>query len=168
MKNNILIFFLAGLLLLGAGCAKEDFSSLTSDKVRQALYGAANELSWTGDVIEKPASDENHYGKSYVLSGPFKQEGQLDEAVVIDNIEIIEFANPALAGQAYGEEECFKGKGEPIKIYGMDGCCLNDRQKGKSSAVMMRDNYIFRAQDFFHTNCGAAEFLKSFWKNYGK
>ncbi len=158
--------FFALVILLGAGCEKENFAPLTSDSVRQTLYAAANTLGWTGDIIEKPASEENYFGKSYILNGPFKQEGAADEMVLIDNLEVVEFENPAYAQKSYGEEKCFKGSGVPVKIYGMDGCCLNDNKKGISSAVMIRDNYLLRAQDFFHANCGAAEYLKSFWKEY--
>ncbi len=169
MSNvKIIIIFFSLILLFGAGCGKNDFAPLTADSVRQALYGTANVLGWTGDVIEKPPSEENYFGKSYILNGPFKQEGRADETVLIDNIEAIEFENPAYAQKSYGQEKCFKGAGEPVKIFGIDGCCLNDSQKGHSSAVMLRDNYIFRAQDFFHANCQAAEYLKAFWKNYEK
>lgn len=163
--KKILIILLA-FFFFGAGCAKKEFAPLSSDKMRQTLYVVANDLGWTGDVIEKPASDENYFGKSYILNGPFKQEGAADETVLIDNIEIIEFENPAYAKKSYGEEGCFKGKGKPVKIYGLDGCCLNDAAKGASRAVMLSDNYILRAQNFFHADCQAAEYLKSFWKNY--
>jgi len=159
------IFFTL-IILFGAGCAENNPGPLDFEKMRQALYGAADNLGWDGEVIEKPASEENYYGKSYVLSGPFKQEGAIDETVLIDNIEMIEFENPAYAQKSYGEEECFKGQGQPVKIYGMDGCCLNDNKKGASRAVMARENYILRAFDYFHADCGAAEYLKSFWKSY--
>lgn len=164
-KLRIAIFFTL-MILLGAGCAKEELGPFTTDQLRQNLYRVANDLGWTGDVIEKPPSDDNYFGKSYILNGPFKQEGAADETVLIDNIEIIEFDNPAYAKKSYGEEECFKGKGDPITIAGMDGCCLNDNQNGTSRATMWRDNYIFRALDNFHANCQAAEYLKAFWKNY--
>lgn len=165
-KNIVIIFVL--IIFLGAGCAKDDLGPLMTDKLRQNLYRAANDLGWTGDVIERPASDENYFGKSYIVNGPFKQEGVADETVLIDNIEIIEFDNPAYAKKSYGEEECFKGAGVPIKIAGLDGCCLNDNPNETSRVTMWRDNYLFRAQDFFHANCAAAEYLKTFWGEYLK
>ncbi len=167
-KFKVIIIFFVLAVLLGAGCAKGGLAPLTSDKVRSTLYFAANELGWTGDVIQKPPSQENYYGKSYILNGPFRQGESADEAVKIDNIEVIEFENPIYAKKSYNEEECFKGKGVPIKIYGIDACCLRDLAKGWSSVVMARDNFILRAKNYFHADCGAAEYLKAFWKSYDK
>lgn len=54
----------------------------------------------------------------------------------------------------------------PFEIVGITACCLNDKEKEMSRAIMQKENYIFKAADYFHANCGAAEYLKAFWKNY--
>lgn len=151
------------ILLFGAGCAKE-IGPLNSDKLRRTLDAVAENLGWQS-AMERPPEESNYFGKSYIIYGPAKEDG-LES--VINNIEIIEFETAAYAAYAYKEEKCLKGRGLPQNIYGIDACCLNDLEKGANIVVMARDNFIFRAQDYFHADCRAADYLKAFWKNYEK
>jgi len=164
MKRVITI--LAALILLaGAGCAKQN-TVLNFDKMQEALMETGNELEWTGGIINKPPGEDNGYSRPFILNGPVKEESI--ETVVSDNIEIIEFATEEYAARVYEKDECFNGRGKPISIYGTDGCCLNDVEKGTSRAIMATGKYIFWAFDYFYANCKAGDYLKKFWGSYLK
>ncbi|MFH1193914.1 MAG: hypothetical protein V1661_02885 [bacterium] len=164
MKRAIII--LAALILLaGAGCAKQNLG-LNFDKMQQALTETGNALGWTGGVIDRPPGEDNFFGQSFIFYGPVKEESV--ETVVSDNIEIMELSTEEYATGVYKKDECFKGAGKPIDVYGISGCCLNDAKKGTSRAIMSTGRYVFRASDYFYANCKAGEYLKKFWGEYLK
>ena len=156
------LFLLLSLLsLIGLGCQKNS-GNITTDKIQQALAQTANDLGWSEDVISKEPSEENFYGNSYLLYGPAKESG-LDN--LVDNIEVIKFFSSAKAQDVYKADNCLKGSGKPITIFGTNGCCLNDVEKETSIAIMSKDEFVFKSATYFSANCGAAEYLKSLWKN---
>lgn len=165
MRNNIITLFVAAFILAGVGCAKQN-PDFNFDKMQQALAEAGNALGWTGGIIEKPPGEDNSYGRSFIFNGPVKEESI--GTVVSDNIEIMEFESEEYAAAVYKKDECFKGRGKPIDVYGISGCCLNDVTKGTSRAIMATGKYVFRAADYYYADCKAGDYLKKFWGDYLK
>ncbi|MFA5134089.1 MAG: hypothetical protein WC459_04790 [Patescibacteria group bacterium] len=164
MKKVLFIFFIA--MLFGAGCKNGQATPVDFGKMQQALTGIGRDLGWEGEVIEKVPSEENFFGRAFIFYGPFRQEA--GDVVLSDSIEIIEYDNINYASNVYKQTECFKGRGEPYNVFGTDSCCLNDKVKGSSQAVMLKENYIIRSFDYFHADCGAGQYLKKFWGEYLK
>jgi len=163
LKITGIIFLL--FFLLGAGCDK-NIKDLNLEKMKLALAEVGGKLEWSAEVVERVPSEYNYYGNSFIVYGPFKQE--TGDVVNSDSLEIIEFESNEYAIRAYGQEECFKGKGEPIKIYDTEGCCLNNSKNESNQVIMQKENYIFRVNDYFHANCQAVGYLKQFWSEYLK
>ncbi|MBU4421693.1 hypothetical protein L6259_02570 [Candidatus Parcubacteria bacterium] len=150
-------------LFIGAGCKSDVVSVLDSSKVKPILEMTAERLTWSGGVIVKNPSEENNYGKAYILNGP-SREGRDRLSVDFSSLEILEYTTNEVARWNFFNDECFKGKGKPIEINGVSACCLNDVEDGWNSAVMLSGQYILRAIDYFHSDCYAKKYLEEFWK----
>lgn len=161
---NKALLILTILSLLGAGCANKDFV-LGDEEIKSALAKTANEEEWQPDIVSRPPGEENSYGNSFFIYGPYQEKiGELDTER--DVLEVIKFETPSHAERAYKEDDCLKGRGKPFTIAGITACCLNDAAKKISKAIMMKENYIFRSYNYFYADCKAVLYLKSFWKNY--
>ncbi|MFC1612364.1 hypothetical protein ACFL29_00950 [Patescibacteria group bacterium] len=160
MYKLLLIFII--FILLGSGCSATKDVDLNLVNIRDALWQTGNELEWTSGVMEQDPRKENHYGNSHMVYSEYQEKGLTTER---NSVEVIEFETVLHADRAYGEEECFKGKGELITISGIDGCCLTDMKEKTSEVVMLKDKYIFRAFDYFYPGCRAEDYLRRFWDN---
>ncbi|MBU1179583.1 hypothetical protein KJ885_01425 [Patescibacteria group bacterium] len=148
---------------IGAGCGINNEIVLEEGKMQPVLELTGNELGWSGSIIRRGPNEKNYYGNSLVIYGPAKDDvGNFTNS----NLEIIEFGDLNFVKYAYSQEKCFKGSGKPIKILGMEACCLNDETSSTSEAVMMKGKYLFRSYDALHSDCKAGEHLKKFWENY--
>ncbi len=160
-----IIFVLA--VLFGAGCKNNGDLVLEEGKIRDALMAVSNELGWADGIMNLPPGADNSYGESLAAYGPYQEKvGELDTRR--NSVEAIKFETPAYAARVYDEDDCLKGRGVPFEVAGVTACCLNDKEKETSRAIMQKENYIFRGLDYFHADCRAAEYLKSFWKEYLK
>jgi len=159
VKKLFLLFSL--LSLLGLGC-KSSNDTITTEKIQQALVKTARDLGWSEDVINKEPSEENFYGDSYLLYGPVKESGLEN---LVDSMEVMQFFSSDKAQNIYKADDCLKGSGKPITISGTSGCCLNDIKKGTSQAIIVKNEFVFKSVTYFRAECGAAEYLKSLWKN---
>lgn len=151
------------VLLFGASCARVETAQFFDiDKIKQTLNIVAVKEEWLGEVIEHLPSEENNYGKSYIVYGPYK------EGAVSDNSSFaaIEFQSSAYRDNYYNNDVCFKGSGVPQKIEGVDVCCLNDTVNATSKTIMKRENFVFIAKDIFHANCASSNIMKDFWTAY--
>ncbi|PIR66661.1 MAG: hypothetical protein COU51_03000 [Parcubacteria group bacterium CG10_big_fil_rev_8_21_14_0_10_36_14] len=160
-----LYFLLILFILFGASCKRDVAIVLDSPEIIPTLEKTAETLNWSGSVMSKNPSSENNYGKSYLLNGP-SRESKDHLSVDFSSLEILEYGTNESAKYSFYKNECFKGKGIPIKIGGDSVCCLNNIQDGWSSTVMLSGHYILRAVDYFHTDCYAKKYLEEFFKNY--